>query len=159
MMSLKLLNNLFEYKDGCLYRKVARTGNVNVGDKVGTDCGHYLRLTINKKPYKVHRVIFFMHYGYLPEFIDHIDGNYKNNAIENLRPATIQENNRNQKLKDNNTSGSKNVTWNQTAKKWQVGFTMNKQYKYIGTYEDLELADLVATEARNKYFGKFARHF
>jgi hypothetical protein len=159
MIDLTLLNNLFEYKEGYLYRKVARATNVKIGEKVGTDCGHYLRLTINKKPYKVHRIIFFMHYGYMPKFIDHIDGNYKNNAIENLRPATIQENNRNQKLKDNNTSGFKNVTWNKTAKKWQVGLSINGKFKYFGTYDDLELADLVATEARDKYFGNFARNF
>lgn len=159
MIDLNTINELFEYKDGNLYWKKSRTSTIKVGQKVGTDCGHCLRVTVNKVPYKVHRVIFFMHYGYLPRLVDHKDGNYKNNKIDNLREATHQENNRNQKLKPNNTSGCKNVTWNKTANKWQVGFTINKKFKYLGTYDDLELADLVATEARDKYFGKFARHF
>ena len=35
---------------------------------------------------------------------------------------------------------------------------VNKKPKYIGVYEDLELAELVAMEARNKYHGQFANH-
>jgi hypothetical protein len=36
---------------------------------------------------------------------------------------------------------------------------VNKKRKYIGSFEDVELADLVAQEARDKYHGRFARHF
>jgi elongation factor Ts len=35
MIDLTLLNNLFEYKEGYLYRKVARATNVKIGEKVG----------------------------------------------------------------------------------------------------------------------------
>jgi hypothetical protein len=158
MIDLKLLHELFEYRDGNLYRKIARTNSVRANEKVGTNCKDHLRVTINKKPYKLHRIVFFMHHGYFPKMVDHIDGNPFNNKIENLREATAQQNNRNQKLKPNNTSGCKNVTWNKTAKKWQVGLSINNKYMYIGTYKDLELADLVAHEARSKYFGSFLRH-
>jgi hypothetical protein len=30
--------------------------------------------------------------------------------------------------------------------------------KYLGIYEDIELAELVAIEARQKYHGEFARN-
>ena len=157
-MNKELLHNLFEYKDGNLYRKVTTSTNAIAGQKVGTDCKKYVRVTINKKPYKLHRVIFMMHYGYLPEIIDHIDGNPYNNKVENLRPATSQENNRNKKLKIESISKCKNIVWHKKAQKWQVGIKINNSYKYFGLFEDLELADLVAHEARNKYFGQFARH-
>jgi hypothetical protein len=158
MITKKKLHELFEYKDGDLYWKVSRTNSIKVGQKVGTKCDNYLKVSINKVPYRLHRLIFLMHHGYMPEYVDHIDGNTFNNRIENLRQCTMQENNRNQKLKPNNTSGYKNVTWSKSAKKWQVGFMINNNYKHIGTFADLELADLVAQEARNKYFGQFARH-
>jgi hypothetical protein len=157
-MDIDLLNKLFEYKDGNLYRKKTTSPNAIAGQKVGTDCKHYVRVTINKKPYKLHRLIFMMNYGYLPSIIDHIDGNPHNNNIENLRPATAQENNRNKKANINTVSKCKNVTWHKKLKKWQVGLKISNEFKYIGIFDDLELADLVAHEARNKYFKQFARH-
>jgi hypothetical protein len=35
---------------------------------------------------------------------------------------------------------------------------IRKKRKNIGYFDDLELADLVATEARNLYHGAFVRH-
>jgi hypothetical protein len=35
---------------------------------------------------------------------------------------------------------------------------VNKKEKYFGIYDDIELAELVATEVRNKYHKEFARH-
>lgn len=159
MIKHDTLHEMFEYKDGNLYRKLTTSTNAKQGDVVGTICNKYLVVTIKKKPYKLHRIIFYMHFGYLPKILDHVDGDTRNNRIENLRSATNQENQRNKKQHKNNSSGYKNVTFNARNKKWQVGLMINKRYKYFGLFEDIELADLVATEARNKYFGEFARHF
>jgi hypothetical protein len=35
---------------------------------------------------------------------------------------------------------------------------MNSKTKHLGYFEDLELADLVSTEARDLYHGKYATH-
>lgn len=158
MIDKQTVCDLFEYRDGHLYRKKTTAPNAVKGQLAETNCIKYLKVTINKVPYKIHRLVFLMHHGYMPEFIDHIDGNPLNNKIENLRACTKQENNRNQKITKRNTSGYKNVTWNNVAKKWQVGFMLNNNYKYIGTFKDIELADLVAQEARLKYFKQFSRH-
>jgi len=99
-----------------------------------------------------------MHHNYFPEYIDHIDNNPLNNKIENLRECTLSQNSQNQKLKSNNTSRIKNVTWHKRVKKWQVQIMINGKNKYFGVYEDLHLAELVATEARIKYYAEFARH-
>ena len=153
------LNSLYEYKDGYLYLKKTK-GNKTAGEKIGHNHhSGYVYTTIDEKFYSVHRIIFAMHHGYFPKFIDHIDGNRSNNKIENLREATIFENNRNAKIRKNNTSGIKGVHFVEKHKKWVVQLQINKQKKYFGWYDNLELAELVAQEARSKYHGKFARDF
>lgn len=155
----ELLHKLFEYRDGELYWKVSRGRLAKVGDKAGwISKKGYLNTKINGKCYLNHRLIFLMHYGYLPEMLDHKDTNTLNNRIENLREATRSQNNRNVKLRKDNTSGIKGVSWFKKSKKWLAQVTINKKQVYLGLYEDLELAELVATEARNKYHGEFANH-
>ena len=160
MVTQERLKELFDYQDGNLVWKVAR-GNV----KVGRIAGHlnesigYFRLTLFKKAYMVHRLIFMYHHGYMPEMLDHIDCNKLNNKIENLRPANRSENMLNLKMRKTNTSGAKNVSWSKDDKRWIVRVRVSGTKKYFGSFEDLELADLVATEARDKYQGQFARHY
>jgi hypothetical protein len=159
MITKELLHELFKYKDGNLYWKVFRSPKVNIGTLAGgvhKPTGYY-HIQLENKKYKIHRLIFLMHYGYLPKEIDHIDGNPANNKIENLREATRQQNCCNTKLKKLNTSGVKNVHLHKPTNKWLVQLMVNGKKKYFGLYDDLELADLVATEARDKYFGEFAR--
>jgi hypothetical protein len=102
-------------------------------------------------------MIFLWHHGYLPVCVDHIDGDVMNNRIENLRAATVQENCLNKRAKPG-VSGYKNVRWCKPNKNWAVYVSVNKKQKFFGAFQDVELADLVATEARNLYHGAFARH-
>ena len=48
--------------------------------------------------------------------------------------------------------------WRKDRNKYQVRVNTGESYKSFGCYEDLELAELIANEAREKYHGKFARH-
>jgi hypothetical protein len=158
MISQLELLELFEYKDGELYWKKNYFKNL-VGKVVGYDNKNgYKKVVIKHKHYFVHRLIFLINHGYMPDLIDHIDGNPLNNKIENLRKATRAENALNSKLQSKNTSGCKNVTWNKDRKKWIVYVKVNKKATYFGQYDCLELADLVAQEARDKYHTNFARH-
>ena len=77
------VKQLFEYRDGELYWKVKYSQRVKIGAKAGAlDGDEYFRISINGKRYLNHRLIFLMHHGYLPEYLDHIDGNPSNNKIE-----------------------------------------------------------------------------
>ena len=152
------LQSLFDYRDGELYWKIKPSKKVKINAKCG--CIHangYLRTKVKDKVWLNHRIIFLYHHGYLPKYIDHIDTNKLNNKIENLRPTTNAQNQHNVKLSAKNTSGYKNVSFCPQTKKWAVKITVNKLKKTIGRYDDIELADLVAQEARIKYHGQFAR--
>jgi hypothetical protein len=153
----KLLE-LFEYREGNLYRRVATNSRLKIGSKVGsTDKKGYVHTSIYGKSYLVHRIIFLMAHGYLPHDVDHKDKNPSNNHIENLRPATRAQNQYNgtRKRAKNNL---KHVYWIPRLNKWVVRLNINGKVRHIGVFSDVELADLVAQEARNKYHKEFAHH-
>jgi hypothetical protein len=70
----------------------------------------------------------------------------------------VSENICNRGLFSNNTSGCKGVSWNKRINKWQCYVSIKTKIKHLGYFEDLELADLVSTEARDLYHGKYANH-
>jgi len=148
----------FEYREGKLYWKYVKSIRIKAGEEAGrTDGQGYRTVRFNYKMYRTHHLIYLMFHGVLPKIIDHINGNRLDNRIENLRIATESQNNCNKVRQINNTSGSKNVKWHERIKKYEVSVQINKERKYIGVFEDLELADLVAQMAREKYHGQFAR--
>jgi len=159
MPPLEYLHKLFEYKDGALYWKIARSNCIKVGDIAGhvNDQG-YMKIKFDGIGYLSHRLIFFMHHKWVPEFLDHIDGNRLNNNIDNLRPATKLQNLWNRGINRNNKSGVKGVHWCSRDKKWIVQVSTDAGKRCLGYFDDLELADLVAQEARHKYHGEYARH-
>lgn len=153
MITQELLKELFDYReDGNFVRK--KTGTVP--SKENPTQG-YKVVDVKRTNQRLHRMIFLYHHGYLPEIVDHIDGNTLNNKIENLRGADYQTNQFNRKKPKNKSNPCKNVNMNHIGK-WIVQLKVNKKNKYFGCFDDLELADLVAHEARNLYYGAFARH-
>lgn len=118
----------------------------------------YWKIKHNNKIYGAHRVVWLLMKGDLPKQIDHIDGNRSNNKIENLRVANNYQNTQNAKLRKDNTSGVKGVDWRPKQQKWRVRISSNGVKINLGFYDDLELAELVITEARNKYHKEYANH-
>ena len=158
MITQQYLQHLFSYADGLLYWKISRSHCIHVGDLAGCGLKNGRRtIHIDGHLYYVHRLVFLYHYGWLPNEIDHIDANPNNSRVENLRAATRNENQYNARLRADSISGAKNVHWYRQTKKWCVVLRVNKTRKHIGYFSDFELAELVATEARNKFHGAFAR--
>ena len=153
------LHKIFEYRDGNFYWKVKLANRTKIGDKAGSlNCHGYIHIGINGKLYQGHRLIFLYHYGYLPQYLDHINGIKNDNQIENLRKVTKAQNFWNTPKPKNNKSGCKNVSWHKSSKKWRVQIGVNSEKKVLGYFNDLELADLVAQEARRKYHTVYASH-
>lgn len=162
MITQQELLSLFDYKDGGLYYKdrIMSRGRPSVrnGEKIGSMMTNgYLNVALNKKKYLVHRLIFLYHHGYLPKFIDHVDGNPSNNAIENLREATMAENMCNTKTRTDNTSGVKGIHFNKQKKKWQAKLLVRgKQMARV--FNTKELAIEFMQLFREMAHGSFARH-
>lgn len=158
MITPERLHQMFEYKDGVLYRKVS-LGCAKAGDAAGyTNNKGYTAINIDRKCIAVHRLVWMMHHGYMPELIDHIDGNRANNRIENLRIADRFGNAQNKRMHRNNTSGVKGVYWHKGKKKWQAQIVCkNKTYR-LGLYKDLSEADEVVSLAREMLHTTFANH-
>jgi hypothetical protein len=153
MVTQERLKELFDYQDGALIRrKDGRSAVITMGAK------RYERVSVDGKIQTLHRMVYLWHHGHLPKTLDHIDGNRTNNKIENLREATQQQNCLNRKHHSNSKSPYKNVYWHTAAGKWTVVMSLNHKRKVFGYFDDIELADLVAHEARDKFQGQFARH-
>ena len=124
------LHSLFEYRGGVLYWKISRLRG-NIGDKASFKQSEgYFSVSIKRKSYLEHRLIFCMFHGYFPKEIDHINKNRSDNRIENLREVTRQENCFNASKKSNNTSGISNVYWNKVNKNWNVRVSIKGKYKH-----------------------------
>lgn len=157
-LTKELLQDNFLYENGSLFWKISKPG-LRAGTKAGgINSNGYSAITLNGFRYLEHRLIFLMLKGYLPSFIDHINLNRLDNRIENLREATKSQNNYNTGLRKDNKTGVKNVSWHKGNNRWVVTVRVNGHKKHIGSFADLELADLVAIEARDKYHKEFAKH-
>jgi hypothetical protein len=158
MPSQAELHERYEYRDGELFYKISPLPKIKVGSKAGTVNTGYIKVNIGTKKYQAHRIIWMMQYGYLPKEIDHINCNKLDNRIENLREVNRTQNRYNINSYKNNTSGIKGVSWKADLRKWQVSVNVDGNRKYIGVFKDIELAELVAMEARNKYHGEYANN-
>jgi hypothetical protein len=90
------------------------------------------------------------------KLVDHKDRNPRNNRRENLRIATGSQNQYNQGMRDNNTSGHKGVHWNKRLKKWQATIRHEGKQIHLGFFTVLEAAAKAYREAALKYHGEFA---
>lgn len=91
------------------------------------------------------------------EIVDHKNGNGLDNRKSNLRLCSYGGNARNQRLKANNTSGYKGVSWNRFDSRWQAYITVNRKRIILGYYDNVLDAALMYDRAAKHYHGEFAR--
>lgn len=160
MITQQMIADCFEYRDGLLYWKgVAHPNKQYLLDKPAGSIHKtgYRHITWQGKPQKAHRLIFMLHHGYMPKEVDHINGNRSDNRIENLRAVTRSENQCNRGVLSSNTSGYAGVSWHKKSKSWVVRVMKNGKTVVEKYFKNLELAGLVAEEARSLYHGKYAK--
>jgi hypothetical protein len=154
-VDLKLYcKHYFYHVEGVLYNKQDRTLRSKKGDlatsmKVTPSCP-YLCVNIEGSLYRVHQVVFILHYGYLPLTIDHKDRNKLNNHPENLREASVTGNNDNRGL-GKSTTGVKGVLPH--GERFRARISVNNKTQHIGLYDTKE----EASKARIKYAATLGR--
>jgi len=149
----------FEYvpETGELLYKVRVKGpETCIGDVAGSIGPQgYSLIRVLGKCRRVHRLIFLMHHGYLPDMLDHIDRNPRNNRIENLRGCTNSQNQVNSNLQKNNTSGLRGVT--REGKKWRSKIKMDRKTRNLGLFSTKEEAHAAYCQKASELYGEFAR--
>tara|TARA_Y100000114_G_C11764120_1_gene332354 strand:+ start:40100 stop:40678 length:579 start_codon:yes stop_codon:yes gene_type:complete len=117
------------------------------------------RIWLEGKFYKVHRIIYEVVNGWIPEgcVIDHIDGNPFNNHIDNLRAVSRKVNSRNMKRNKFNKTGYNGVSIDQKTENYTYavaqwrdlsGKHKSKAFSFLKYGE--ELAIFLAAEYRQQ---------
>jgi hypothetical protein len=88
---------------------------------------------------------------------DHINHNTIDNRRENLRACSHTQNQGNSKIRIDNTSGFKGVSFSKLSKKWCSTIRYGKFRKNLGLYDRPEDAAIAYDRAAKEYFGEFAR--
>lgn len=131
-----------------------RSNGKPLGFKNGTG---YTSFSLFNRDRQAHRMAYYYMTGRLPETIDHIDGNRRNNEWKNLREATQAENQWNKSMMTTNSSGVKGVYWHNKLAKWVAEIRMNGVKYYVGSYNDLEQAKKEIDARRKLLHGCFYR--
>ena len=105
----------------------------------GIVAGHidegYIRITLDDKMYRAHRLAWLYTHGEFPKGqIDHTNHVKNDNRFSNLRDVTQQENHRNVPKSKRNTSGVVGVFWRKDSKRWRAQITIDNKKVNLGSY-------------------------
>jgi hypothetical protein len=131
----------------------------SVGAPAGTllhSSGHIV-IELDGIKYLAHRLAWLLTYDEWPEcLLDHIDRQPANNRIVNLRKASFSENAANSRLRIDNTSGSRGVSWHRQRGKWRAEMQVRGVRVHLGLFSTLSEAERTYRKAQIDAFGEFA---
>jgi len=112
----------------------------------------YRYVTIKRKSYLFHRVIWALWYGKWPDGnIDHEDHNPLNNSISNLRDTTQMGNLQNASKSILNRSGATGVILFKRTGRWMAYITVNYKRVHLGYFKDFNDAVVARLKAQELY--------
>lgn len=127
------------------------------GRQAGSRSGRR-RINIHGRLVLASQLAWLMVHGVWPDHeIDHKDGDFRNDAIANLRRATRIENQRNIGITKSNKSGSKGVSFHSQRRKWTARISDGVGYRYLGLFLTKEDAATAYAQAAKEVHGEFAR--
>ena len=147
---------VLRYEDGDLYWIKTLSKRSVAGRRAGSiQSTGYIKTGIKGKCYQNSRLIWIMHHGDIPAgyVVDHINRDRLDNRLENLRLATIAENNYNMKA-PRNKWGFRGVS--RVKSSWCSTIHANGKSHYLGVYPTKEGAARAYNEAARELHGGFA---
>lgn len=149
----------YDAETGTISWLVFRGSNALRGDVAGTKTIYgYIQVRVKQRFYKAHRLAFLLKNGKWPkEEVDHINGNQMDNRWCNLRQASRFQNAKNVKLRSDNVTGFKGVSWHKRANKFYARIAHNGKQIYIGLFLTAEDANRAYREKAKELFGDFCR--
>lgn len=139
-------NMVYDHIKGNFYNNNKRLGSL---DEKG-----YVRIKIQGRNYRAHRVAWLYSYGEWPDGqIDHINGDRSDNRIENLRVATNGQNQHNKKI----LNKIKGISKHTKSGKWHSRIMLDKKHMSLGLYNCPAAASFAYQIASDKYHGEFGR--
>ena len=99
---------------------------------------------------------FFKDMGKRPSPAHSIErlNNFGSYEPANCEWVTIDKQAINKRMRNNNTSGVKGVSWDKTRKQWVAYITVLKHRKTLGYFNSIELAIIARQQAENKYWSE-----
>ena len=115
----------------------------------------YAAYECNQKSYNFHRYVIDAGDFY----VDHIDPtteNFVDNRRRNLRVVTSSQNGMNRRKRSDNTSGIPGVSWSKNEGKWRAEIYINRKKKYLGYFDNIDIAIGVRKQAEREHYGEYA---
>ena len=109
----------------------------------GIDAGYlnekgYVRMFVDGKQYRAHRLVILYTDGYMPEGeVDHINRIRSDNRRKNLREVSRQCQIRNCNTRNDNKSGIKGICWAKRDGRWMAYVTVAGKHKRLGYFDDM----------------------
>lgn len=88
--------------------------------------------------------------------VDHKNRNSLDNRRLNLRVATHSQNSQNRRMRNDNSSGFKGVSWNKRCQHFQVYINVKGKRVYLGSTLDAIAGARMRDDAAKQYHGEFA---
>jgi hypothetical protein len=161
MVSAERMNELYEIDlvKGEFYHKRS-VGCAVMGSRAGYSLdGGYRILSIDRKDYFEHNLIWFLTRGSWPpkgKEVDHKNRIKSDSSPNNLRLASRSQNCANSGVRKDNKCGHRGVHFNKEKQKYAVQITKDKKVYSLGYFKELSVAAKIAQEARIRLFGEFA---
>jgi hypothetical protein len=138
------ITGIFTWKQGKYKNKPAGTIAGKLPDQ------GYVRINIDKKEYKAHRLAWLYMYGvFPPKHLDHINRNREDNSIANLRIADDSINSKNKTIYKNNSTGFHGVTAH--GSRWRARINVKGKKIHLGIFDTAEEAAACRKQAEQKY--------